>query len=54
MYAIVPCYAQIYVGVHFPFDVIGGAVVGLLLGYVAASVFNRRIGLKLPEEKNLL
>ena len=31
-------YAQVYVGVHYPLDVIGGAVLGCLIGY-GTSVF---------------
>ncbi len=34
-------YAQVYVGVHYPGDIIGGAVLGLLLGYGTAYIFNR-------------
>lgn len=38
------CFAQVYVGVHYPLDVIGGAALGILIGYASASFFNRRIG----------
>ncbi len=38
-------YGQIYVGVHYPLDVICGALLGSFIGYMMASVFNRRIGL---------
>jgi undecaprenyl-diphosphatase len=31
-WAIWVCYAQIYVGVHYPADVIGGGILGILLG----------------------
>lgn len=34
-------YAQIYVGVHYPIDVTGGALVGILLGMLTAYCFNR-------------
>lgn len=33
------CYAQIYIGVHYPVDIIGGAVVGLSIGYLTSRVF---------------
>lgn len=37
------CYAQIYVGVHYPLDVIGGALLGVLLGgmtgYISVRFF---------------
>lgn len=42
-------YAQVYVGVHFPFDVFCGAIVGLFLGYFPAMAFNRKFGLELPK-----
>ena len=32
VWAALVAYAQVYVGVHYPFDVIGGALVGLLIG----------------------
>ncbi len=39
------CYAQVYVGVHYPFDVIGGAMLGCVIGYLTSSYFIRRLGL---------
>ena len=42
-------YGQVYVGVHYPLDVIGGALLGTGIGYATSSFFNRRVGvLKLP------
>ena len=41
-------YAQVYVGVHFPFDVFCGMIAGLILGYIPAIIFNRKFGLQLP------
>jgi undecaprenyl-diphosphatase len=41
LWAIIPCYAQIYVGVHFPTDIIGGILLGLILGYLTGYLFNR-------------
>lgn len=38
-------YGQVYVGVHYPVDIIGGALIGSLVGMMTASFFNRRIGL---------
>src|SRR5690606_5846642 len=32
-------FAQIYVGVHYPIDIICGAVLGSLIGFITASVF---------------
>ncbi len=36
--------AQVYVGIHYPFDVIGGGLVGSFIGFGMASIFNRRLG----------
>lgn len=35
-------YAQMYVGVHYPLDVAGGALVGLICGYTTAFLFKKR------------
>ena len=37
------CISRVYVGAHYPTDVIGGVVVGLLCGWLA-----EKIALKLP------
>ena len=46
LWALSISYAQVYVGVHFPFDVFCGAIVGLILGYIPAKIFNQKIGLE--------
>jgi undecaprenyl-diphosphatase len=38
-------YGQIYVGVHYPFDILGGALLGSTIGWLTASFYIRRIGL---------
>lgn len=35
------CYAQVYVGKHYPFDVLAGAVVGCIIGLTMAFCFER-------------
>lgn len=37
-------YAQVYVGVHFPLDIMGGALLGVLAGLLTASVFTAKVG----------
>lgn len=37
-------FAQVYVGVHYPFDVVSGALLGCLFGYISGSIFNKRYG----------
>jgi undecaprenyl-diphosphatase len=44
LWAAIICYAQIYVGVHFPGDIAGGAVLGLSIGWMAASLYLRYAG----------
>jgi undecaprenyl-diphosphatase len=34
-------YAQIYVGVHYPLDILAGTLVGLIMGYAGASVYSK-------------
>jgi membrane-associated phospholipid phosphatase len=48
VWAAIIGYAQIYVGVHYPLDVAGGAVLGMLIGLLSGSFFQRRIRLE-PE-----
>jgi undecaprenyl-diphosphatase len=37
-------YAQVYVGVHYPSDVVGGALIGALAGFLMARVFKGKVG----------
>ena len=39
VWAAVVCFAQVYVGVHFPGDVLVGSIMGTLTGMGAAKVF---------------
>lgn len=45
IWAATVSYGQVYVGVHYPVDVIGGGILGSGIGYLAATFFNRKIGL---------
>jgi membrane-associated phospholipid phosphatase len=40
LWAALICFGQVYVGVHYPFDVVAGALLGVLLGYIVAKLFN--------------
>ncbi len=44
LWAALISYAQVYVGVHYPLDVLAGALTGLGWGYLIGSSFNKRFG----------
>ena len=39
LWAVVLSYSRIYLGVHFPGDILGGAIVGLLVGYLVYFIY---------------
>lgn len=39
------CYAQVYVGVHFPSDVVAGALLGILFGWMGARFASQTLSL---------
>jgi undecaprenyl-diphosphatase len=45
IWAFAISYAQVYVGVHYPGDILGGALIGLFIGYLFTKLFNRYFGL---------
>ncbi len=45
LWATAICYAQVYVGVHYPFDVLGGAVAGVFIGLITGGFFNKQFGI---------
>lgn len=44
LWAFFISYAQIYVGVHFPLDVLGGAALGTLAGLLTNFLFKNKVG----------
>ena len=38
-------YAQIYIGIHFPLDVLGGVILGCIAGCLVAMLYNKYAGL---------
>lgn len=57
LWAFVIGYAQIYVGKHYPIDIVGGALLGILIGTVMAKLFEhwekRRKRMTHPEAYSL-
>jgi membrane-associated phospholipid phosphatase len=57
LWAAVIAYAQVYIGVHYPLDVIGGAFLGMAIGYGTGLLFNKKIGVlqlpTVPGDKNV-
>lgn len=39
IWAALVCYAQVYVGKHYPFDIAGGALLGMITGTLMAKIF---------------
>jgi undecaprenyl-diphosphatase len=47
IWAATIAYGQIYVGVHYPLDVVCGTLLGCLVGYAVAKIFTSKINLQL-------
>lgn len=46
VWAFIICYAQVYVGVHYPLDILGGTLVGWMIGFLMGRFFNRYFNLQ--------
>ncbi len=44
VWAFIISYAQVYVGVHFPLDILGGAILGTAIGYGMSILFQKQFG----------
>ena len=44
LWASLIAYAQVYVGVHYPADVVAGGLIGMIVGYLSGRSFNRNYG----------
>ncbi len=49
LWAAIISYAQVYVGVHYPLDILCGGLIGLTIGYTTAQIFNRHFGLSFTD-----
>jgi membrane-associated phospholipid phosphatase len=50
-WAALIAFSQVYVGVHYPFDVLGGAIIGISLGYFVGRLCIFAMS-KIPEKTN--
>lgn len=48
VWAFLISFAQIYVGVHYPLDILAGALLGTGAGYLTASVYRHNFGTLVP------
>jgi membrane-associated phospholipid phosphatase len=46
LWAALVAYAQVYVGVHFPMDVLAGALIGSFIGVAVGILFNKYVKLQ--------
>ncbi|MFN9710046.1 MAG: phosphatase PAP2 family protein [Bacteroidota bacterium] len=51
IWAILVSMAQVYVGAHFPGDILGGCILGLILGNFTKKIFNKHFNIELPSDK---
>lgn len=49
LWAISVAYAQVYVGVHFPLDVICGGMIGICAGILTGKLYNKVYGLSIQQ-----
>ena len=49
IWAALVSFAQIYVGVHYPLDILGGTILGFAIGGLVAWYFNKKWGFDPPE-----
>ena len=47
-------FAQVYVGVHYPFDVLCGTLLGLLIGSLSGNLFNKKFGFPIFDKQSTL
>ena len=45
LWAFIIAYTQVYVGVHYPFDVFCGALLGCLIGFLMAKMYHKQSGI---------
>ena len=53
-WAVAIAYSQVYVGVHFPLDVICGGLLGLSFGSITGHFFNKRFGIAIFDHQPIV
>lgn len=53
LWAIIVCYAQVYVGVHYPLDVLCGAFLGAFIGKLTGNFCNKKIFISISQTKHI-
>ncbi len=53
VWAATIAYGQVYIGVHYPTDIICGGLLGSIIGYFTATLFNKKAGLPALESTGL-
>lgn len=53
-WAFVIAYAQVYVGAHYPADVLCGGLLGFIFGAATGSLFNKRFGIAIFDHRQPL
>ncbi|MEC8957605.1 MAG: phosphatase PAP2 family protein [Nitrospinota bacterium] len=43
VFALIVCYSRVYLGVHYPSDVLGGMILGSAMGFLGYQIYNRII-----------
>jgi len=54
LWATAICYAQIYVGKHYPFDILAGAFMGILTGMGMSRIFERLWHRQVEDKRQLI
>lgn len=52
-WAFIIVYAQMYVGVHFPVDILGGALLGVMAGLLTARIYKKKWGVLVSLKQEL-